>query len=127
MTQEIEKSKSVAEEYEQFKLEICPQLENARQEIELNKSMLDILNNEIQMLNSDKMGLEKRLFSTRRNVTPSIIVEEDEEDLEEEKRNDGNNMGYVQSQNDDTYEESYEEDNLDAIESHDHDMMLLNR
>jgi hypothetical protein len=44
--------------------------------------MLDMLNSEIQMLNSEKLQLEKRLYITRRNTPPSIIIEEDEEDLE---------------------------------------------
>ena len=65
---------------------MTPQLENARREIELNKSMLDMLNNEIQMLNSEKLQLEKRLYVKRRSQPPSVIIEEDEEDLEEEER-----------------------------------------
>ena len=83
--------------------------------------MLDILNNEVQMLNSDKVMLEKRLFSTRRNVTPSIIVEEDEEDLEEEKRND-----QIHYNNEQTIDyASYEEDNCECIEKNNHDIDLL--
>ena len=78
--------KVAAAEYELFKAKVEPDLENARNEIELNKSMLDILNNEIKMLCADKMVFEKRVFTTRRNVTPSIIVEEDEEG----KRNEPN-------------------------------------
>jgi hypothetical protein len=76
----------VSNEYDSFRNELQPQLENARREIELNKSMLDMLNNEIQMLNSEKLQLEKRLFITRRQMPPSVIIEEDEEDLEEEER-----------------------------------------
>ena len=72
-------------EYESFRAEQEPLLENARREIELNKSILDMLNNEIQMLNSEKLKLEKRLFITRRNTPPSVIIEEDEDDLEEER------------------------------------------
>lgn len=85
--------------------------------------MLDILNNEVQMLNADKVMLEKRLFSTRRNVTPSIIVEEDEEDLEEEKRNDM--MQYKNEEVDDY--RSYEEDDSKCIERNNHDIDLLLR
>lgn len=77
---------NVSNEYDTFRNELQPQLENARREIELNKSMLDMLNNEIQMLNSEKLQLEKRLFITRRQMPPSVIIEEDEEDLEEEER-----------------------------------------
>lgn len=76
------------------------------------------------MLTADKIVLEKRLFSTRRNVTPSIIVEEDEDDLEEEKRNEGNNQ-YNPSQ-DDTFG-SYGEDNLDAIDRHNEDLFMLSK
>lgn len=111
-------------EYENYRADIEPQVEKARQEIELNKSMLGMLNNEVQMLTADKMVLEKRLFSTRRNVTPSIIVEEDEEDLEEEKRNEGN-IQYNPSQ-DDTFG-SYGEDNLDAIDRHNEDLFMLSK
>lgn len=73
-------------ELEKFKMDIEPQLETARREIELNKSMLDMLNNEINHLNTEKLQLEKKLINARRNTTPSVIVEEDEEDLEEEER-----------------------------------------
>lgn len=76
------------------------------------------------MLTADKMVLEKRLFSTRRNVTPSIIVEEDEDDLEEEKRNEGNNQ-YNPSQ-DDTFGSNGEE-NLDAIDRHNEDLFRLSK
>lgn len=91
-------------ELEKFK-ELEPQMEKARQEIELNKSMLNMLNNEISHLNGEKLQLEKKLISARRNSTPSVIVEEDEEDLEEEERN--NDMqqceleGHAQSHNTD--------------------------
>lgn len=64
-------------------------MENAQREISLNKSMLEMLNNEIQLLSSEKLQLEKKLVTMRRNTTPSIIVEEDEEDLKEEEN--GNN------------------------------------
>jgi hypothetical protein len=65
------------------------QLEQAKREIELNKSMLDMLNNEIQLLNEEKKQLEKRLFGlTRSNIPPGTIIEEDEEDLEEERKSD---------------------------------------
>lgn len=48
-----------------------------------------MLNNEIQMLNSEKLQLEKRLYVKRRSQPPpSVIIEEEEEDLEEEERND---------------------------------------
>ncbi len=78
------------------------------------------------MLNTDKTQLEKRLFNTRRNVTPSIIVEEDEEDLEEEKRNDhtsGQNLNYINDPNDSCG--SYQEESQLMIDRHNHDIMLL--
>lgn len=81
-----------ANELERFRADMEPQLETARREIELNKSMLDMLNNEIGHLNAEKLQLEKKLISARRNTTPSVIVEEDEEDLiEEERLGAGNN------------------------------------
>lgn len=86
MNSEIAQLNSSLKEYEKFKLDLEPQLDTARREIELNKSMLDMLNNEINHLNTEKLQLEKKLISTRRNTTPSVIVEEDEEDLEEEER-----------------------------------------
>ena len=73
------------EEYKTFKEHFEPQLENAQHEITLNKSMLEMLNNEIKILSSEKNQLEKRLYS-RRIGTPSVIMEEDEEDLEAERR-----------------------------------------
>ena len=100
-----------------MRVELEPQLDNLRRELELNKSMLDILNNEVQMLNSEKILLEKRLY-TRRNTTPSIIIEEDEEDLEEEKRNDSG-----QSRQFDELCESCEIS--DKIDEHNNDVDLL--
>jgi len=85
---EIEKLNLELKENAMFRVELEPKLENANREIELNKSLLNMLNNEIQLLNSDKIQLEKKLLHSRRNSTPCVIVEEDEEDLEEEKRND---------------------------------------
>lgn len=87
MNGEIEKLNVDLEEYRKFKEDLEPQLDKARHEIDLNKSMLEMLNNEIKLLNSEKLQLEKKLISTRRNTTPSVIVEEEEEDLEEEERN----------------------------------------
>ena len=48
------------EDYKSFKIELEPQLENAHQEIAMNKSMLEMLNNEIKLLNSEKLQLEKK-------------------------------------------------------------------
>lgn len=83
---EISGLKSQASELERFRNEMEPQLNTARREIELNKSILDMLNNEIGHLSSEKCQLEKKLLNARRNTTPSVIVEEDEEDLIEEER-----------------------------------------
>lgn len=82
----MENQKRLIRDLEAFQSELQPQLDNAKREIELNKSMLDMLNNEIQMLNSEKLDLEKRLLTTRRNQTPSVIIEEDEAELEEEEK-----------------------------------------
>lgn len=86
MNAEIDELRKSVAEHEKLRREIEPQLETARREIELNKSMLDMLNNEIEHLNSDKIQLEKKLVNARRNTTPSVIVEEEEEDLIEEER-----------------------------------------
>ena len=80
----LESQIRLVKELEAFKSDLQPQLDSARREIELNKSMLDMLNNEIQLLNSEKLDLEKRLLTTRRNNTPSVIIEEDEAELEEQ-------------------------------------------
>jgi len=87
MNSEISELKSNLTQLEKFRHELEPQLETARREIELNKSMLDMLNNEISHLNTEKIQLEKKLISARRNTTPSVIVEEEEEDLIEEEQN----------------------------------------
>lgn len=73
-------------EIEKSKEDMATMLETSRREIDLNKSMLDMLNNEINHLNGEKLQLEKKLINARRNTTPSVIVEEEEEDLEEEER-----------------------------------------
>lgn len=85
---EIENLNTSLDEFKKYKQDFESELESARREIVLNKSMLEMLNNEIKLLNSEKLQLEKRLINTRRNTTPSVIVEEEEEDLEEEERND---------------------------------------
>ncbi len=72
--------------HEEFKSNLEPQLENARKEIELNKSMLIMLNNEINVINQEKLQLEKRLLNNNRRLkTPSVIIEEEEDDLVEEQ------------------------------------------
>lgn len=76
---------------EEFQLNLEPQLENAQREIELNKSMLLMLNNEINVINSEKLQLEKKLLSTRRKSQPSVIIEEEEEDLVEEQEQEEKN------------------------------------
>ena len=83
-----------------FRVDLEPKLESANREIELNKSMLNMLNNEIQLLNADKLQLEKKLLNSRRNTTPCVIVEEDEEDLEEEKRNENKKLNVIQEEED---------------------------
>ncbi len=85
MANEIDELKRSIEQHEKFKEEMQTSMENAQREISLNKSMLEMLNNEIQMLSSEKLQLEKKLITIRRNTTPSIIVEEDEEDLKEDE------------------------------------------
>ena len=85
MAKEIDELKRSIEQHEKFKEEMQTSMENAQREISLNKSMLEMLNNEIQMLSSEKLQLEKKLITIRRNTTPSIIVEEDEEDLKEDE------------------------------------------
>ena len=87
MNQEINSLKENIKEHEDFRSNLVPQLENARKEIELNKSMLIMLNNEINVINQEKNQLEKRLLNNRRLKTPSVIIEEEEEDLEEEQHN----------------------------------------
>ena len=77
--------KRSVEKHEKFKEDMQTSLENAQREITLNKSMLEMLNNEIQLLSSEKLQLEKKLITIRRNTTPSIIVEEDEDDLKDEE------------------------------------------
>lgn len=72
-------------EYETYKSELEPQLETARHEIEMNKSMLNMLNNEIQCLNSEKLELEKKLLRKRGGRTPCVVIhEESEEESKEE-------------------------------------------
>jgi hypothetical protein len=85
MNQEITSLKESIKDHEEFRLNLEPQLENARKEIELNKSMLIMLNNEINVINQEKNQLEKRLLNNRRLKTPSVIIEEEEEDLAEEQ------------------------------------------
>jgi len=82
---EVDELKKSIKQHEKFKEDMQTSMENAQREITLNKSMLEMLNNEIQMLSSEKLQLEKKLITMRRNTTPSIIVEEDEDDLKEEE------------------------------------------
>lgn len=50
----------------------------------MNKSMLNMLNNEIQCLNSEKLELEKKLLR-KRGRTPCVVIhEESEEESKEE-------------------------------------------
>ena len=119
---EVDKLNSELKENATFRIELEPKLENANREIELNKSMLNMLNNEIQMLNSDKLLLEKKLLNTRRNTTPSIIVEEDEEDLEEEKRSDAVEQSHTL---DVIHEEENIQENVEAKKNHDRDVEFI--
>lgn len=126
---EMEKLNLDLKENAMFRIELEPKLENANREIELNKSMLNMLNNEIQLLNSDKLQLEKKLLHSRRNTTPCVIVEEDEEDLEEEKRNDqinneettSNKLNIIHEEDCNTIEESET-----FKQEHDRDVAFLN-
>ena len=129
LNSDIEKLNLELKENAMFRIELEPKLENANREIELNKSMLNMLNNEIQLLNSDKLQLEKKLLNTRRNTTPCVIVEEDEEDLEEEKRNDlieNKKLNVIQEEEDDDDGDVEDEEVQTANKlSHDRDVDFL--
>jgi hypothetical protein len=86
MRKEIEELNSVKTEYYSFKDDIEIQIDNYHREIELNKSMLEMLNKEMQILNSEKSQLEKRFISNRWSSQTPVIIEEEESELAEEER-----------------------------------------
>ena len=93
MRANIQVLQTSVDEYANYRAQLDPQLEKAREEIELNECTLRLLDSQVQTLHSERMALEKRLsfgMARRSHGAPCIIVEEDEEDLEEEKRNEAN-------------------------------------
>jgi hypothetical protein len=88
---EVKDLKSSVEEYAKFKFELQPQLETAKREIEINKSMLNMLNNEIQCLNTEKEELEKKIYNPKRIKTPCVAIQEEDEELESNNGNDNTN------------------------------------
>lgn len=77
-----------------------------------------MLNNEIKILSSEKIQLEKRLYNRRVN-TPSVIVEEDEEDLEAERR--GEDYSNYHKELDSITEEEQDLNETETIENYNKD------
>ena len=60
----------------------------AQQEIDANKTELELLNNELKIVSTEKSYLEKKLLSLRRNNATPVIPEENEEEETEQSEND---------------------------------------